>query len=138
MRFEIFINGEEISSLENSCGKVIMIPFTGRVESALFTGKILPGACDVQIEDVAKIRRLCARYMFSGQDGEGNPCKLFVENTGFVAPSNVNESFIRACPRFLSDSPALSSYLSVPHFRSEIQGTEKGVEIRIFDTEKEI
>ncbi len=34
---------------------------------------------------------------------------------------------------FLTDSPVLGEYLCAQHFRSEVQGAEWGVEIRIYD-----
>ena len=34
---------------------------------------------------------------------------------------------------FLTDSPVLGPYLCAQHFRSEVQGTDWGVEIRIYD-----
>ena len=34
---------------------------------------------------------------------------------------------------FLTDSPVLGEYLCAQHFRSEVQGAEWGVELRIYD-----
>jgi hypothetical protein len=44
-----------------------------------------------------------------------------------------DDPFIHACPYFLTDSPVLGEYLSQRRFRSEVQGMEGGVEIRIYD-----
>ena len=71
--------------------------------------------------------------MFRGYDCEGNACKLFVENNACLAPVMRDDPFIHACPYFLTDSPVLGEYLSQRRFRSEVQGMEGGVEIRIYD-----
>ncbi len=135
MTFKIFFEEKDISSLQGQGQSVTMIPFSGSVESELFTGSILPGACDVQTEDAAKIRKLSARYMFEGKDSEGNKCKLFVENTGFISPETQGASFIRACPSFISDSPLLSEKLSKNKFYSHVKGSPSGVEIIIFESD---
>ena len=67
MIFQIFADDSQVSNLECPYGAVTMIPFTGKVESDLFTGEILPGACDVQIENPALSRNMCAKYMFEGK-----------------------------------------------------------------------
>ena len=137
LRFQIFADASQVSNLECKYGAVTMIPFTGKVESDLFTGEILPGACDVQIENPALSRNMCAKYMFAGIDREGNKCMLFVENNGYLAPVMRGDPWLPACPRFLTDSPVLGEYLCQQRFRSEVQGTDWGVEIRIYDVLKE-
>ena len=133
MTFQIFIDNSLISRMECPYGAVTMIPFTGRVESELFTGEILPGACDVQVENPALSRHMCAKYMFTGTDSAGNPCKLFVENNGYLAPVMRGSAWLPACPRFLTDSPVLMEYLCQPRFRSEVHGVDEGVEIWVYD-----
>ena len=133
MTFQIFIDNSQISSMECPYGAVTMIPFRATVESDLFTGETLPGAVDVQIENPGMSRHMCAKYMFKGKDKEGNECQLFVENDSHLAPIMRNEPYFDGCPMFLTDSPVLGEYLCAQHFRSEIQGTEWGVEIRIYD-----
>lgn len=118
-------------------GSVSFIPFTATVESALFTGKTVPGACDVQVENPAGSRNMCAKYMFRGADCEGNECFLFVENNGYLSEVMRHDPFFHAFPRFMTDSPVLREYLTQQRFRSEVQGRDWGVEIRIFDVLKE-
>ena len=117
-------------------GGVSFIPFTATVESALFSGKTLPGACDVQVENPAGSRNMCAKYMFEGRDSVGNACKLFVENNGYLAEVMRHDPFFHAYPRFMTDSPVLGEYLSQQRFRSEVQGFDWGVEVRIYDVLK--
>lgn len=133
MVFKVYADSNEVSNLECPYGAVTMIPFSATVESELFTGKTLPGAVDVQIENPGKSRNMCAKYMFRGTDKEGNPCQLFVKNDSYLAPIMRGEPFFDGCPMFLTDSPVLGEYLCGQHFRSEVQGYEWGVEIRIYD-----
>ena len=114
-------------------GAVTIIPFTGKVESGLFTGEILPGAADVQVENPAGSRNMCAKYMFRGKDSAGNDCFLFVENNAYFTAANRKDPFLHACPRFITDSLVLGEYLCQQRFRSEVQGRDWGVEIRIYD-----
>lgn len=134
MIFRIKIDKALISSFSTPEGRVTVIPFTGNVESDLFTGEILPGAADVQTSDPNGLVHMCARYMFSGKDRDGRECHLFVENNGSFHPGQTNGSIVHACPKFITDSEALSGYLSKPVFRTEIHPSEDGVDIKVFDT----
>lgn len=133
MIFKVYADREDCSDMMCPYGGVSFIPFTATVESDLFTGRTLPGACDVQVENPAGSRHMCAKYMFRGTDKAGNPCHLFVENNGYLAPVMRNDPFFHACPTFMTDSPLLGEYLSQHRFRSEVQGRDWGVEIRIYD-----
>lgn len=133
MTFQIFADNTQVSNMEGPYGAVTIIPFTGKTESDLFTGEILPGAVDVQVENVAGSRNMCAKYMFKGKDSEGAECYLYVENNGYFTTANKKDPFFNACPRFITDSRVLGEYLCQQHFRSEVQGRDWGVEIRIYD-----
>lgn len=132
MEFNITIEPEKISRMETSTGSVTIIPFGGTVESGFYTGKVLPGAADVQVTNASGIRHMCAKYMFEGTDSEGNPCHLFVENNGFFEPDR-NPSPFHACPTFMTDSALLAPYLHNAQFRAEGHPAEKGVTIKIID-----
>ncbi len=133
MEFKISIKGEEITNMEGPRGSVTFIPFGGSVESELFTGEIMPGAADVQVQNPAGSRHMCAKYIFKGIDKEGNACHLFVENNGYLQECNRNDPHLNACPTFITDSPVLGEYLSQARFRTEVHGTETGVCIKVFD-----
>lgn len=137
MIFKVYADDKEVSDLKCPFGAVTIIPFRATVESELFCGETLPGAVDVQIENAGYSRHMCAKYMFAGKDKDGNECKLFVENDSHLHPIMRNEPFFDGCPMFLTDSPVLGEYLCAPHFRSEIQGTDWGVEIRIYDVQNQ-
>lgn len=49
MIFKVYADPEECSDMRCPYGGVSFIPFTATVESELFCGKTLPGACDVEI-----------------------------------------------------------------------------------------
>ena len=133
MTFHIFIDDSQVSNMEGPYGAVSIIPFTGKVESELFTGEILPGAADVQVQNVAGSRNMCAKYMFKGKDKAGDECYLFVENNGYFTIANKQDKYLNACPRFITNSLVLGEYLCQNRFRSEVQGRDWGVEIRIYD-----
>lgn len=133
MIFKVFADPKDCSDMMCPYGGVSFIPFTATVESDLFCGKTLPGACDVQVENPAGSRNMCAKYMFKGTDSEGNECHIFVENNGYLAEVMRNDPFFHAYPRFMTDSPVLGPYLSQQRFRSEVQSRDWGVEIRIYD-----
>ena len=46
---------------------------------------------------------------------------------------NYQKEYVDAFPRFITDSKILGEYLSQPRFRSEVWGTQKGVEVRVYD-----
>ncbi len=137
MIFQVYADANDCSDMVCPYGGVSFIPFTATVESALFTGRTLPGACDVQVENPAGSRNMCAKYMFQGRDSAGNECHLFVENNGYLAEVMRNDPFFHAYPKFMTDSPVLGEYLNQQRFRSEVQGRDWGVEIRIYDVLKE-
>ncbi len=136
MEFIVKLNREEISRMETPAEKITMLPFTGYVESEIFTGRILPGGVDVQITNAAGIRHMCARYMFEGTDRNGNHCHLFVDNNGYFEPGHEPAPF-RTYPVFYTDSRELGEYLHQRRFRAEGHGTAEGVNIRIFDVADE-
>ena len=137
MIFKVYADPKDCSDMRCPYGGVTFIPFTATVESPLVSGKTLPGACDVQVENPAGSRNMCAKYMFEGTDSAGNKCRLFVENNGYLAEVMRNDPYFHAYPKFMTDSPVLGEYLSQQRFRSEVQGRDWGVEIRIYDVLKE-
>lgn len=133
MIFQVALNPADITEMRGPYGAVSMLPFTAKVESELFTGRTRPGAVDVQQENAAGIRNMCAKYMFEGVDKEGNACHLFVENNAWFNPAENPGSVLPAYPRFITDSPVLREYLSQARFRAEVRPASGGVEIWVFD-----
>jgi len=136
MIFHITLTGSDVSHMETKSGSAVIIPFTGYVESELFSGRVLPGAADVQTVNATGVRHMCAKYMFEGTDSAGKPCKLFVENNGYFERGSTQVPF-EATPTFLTDSEVLAPYLHTARFRAEGHGSPVGVDIHIFDVLKE-
>ncbi|MGI6056834.1 MAG: hypothetical protein ACOYBD_07635 [Bilifractor sp.] len=135
MTFKIHVNRSDMSSVEGPFGGAYFVPFRADVKSDLFTGKTRPGACDVQTENLGEVRHMCAKYLFEGTDQNGAPCKLFVENNGWMNPANKEDPFFQAVPTFVTDSRVLGEYLCQNRFRSEVQSTgPESLDIRIIDT----
>lgn len=137
MKVHVTINPADISEINTPHVGAVMIPFTGSVQSELFTGEILPGGVDVQTVNTAGVRHMCAKYMFSGKDYTGAECKVFVENNAFSTPFECEKDYFTSTPMFITDSEALAPYLMANHFRGEGHGTPEGVDIWIFDTLKD-
>ena len=136
--FHIALSPDKISELKATNGEVAILPFGGKVESELFTGTILPGAADVQIQNASGIRHMCARYMFQGKDHTGAECKLFVDNNGYFEPKKGGVAMpFYTCPTFMTDSAALAPYLEAAHFRAEGHMKEDGLHIMVFDTHQD-
>lgn len=136
--FNIEIYPDKISNLKATNGMVSMIPFSGWVESELFTGRILPGGIDVQVQNAAGFRHMCARYMFEGTDHTGTPCRLFVDNNGYFVPDQQPAPMFRTCPTLMTDSAALAPYLEGAHFRAEGHpGKDGSLHILVFDTHED-
>lgn len=138
MIFHIDCYDDQVSEmkLDNGC-RVCFIPFGGHVESELFSGTVLPGAADIQVTNTAGVNHMCAKYMFKGTDCKGNDCYLFVENNGYFERNSFHDPF-EATPAMMTDSKELAPYLMGNHFRSEGHGKPGGVDIYIFDTDKDI
>ena len=131
MTFHITIDKTLISDFTTPEGRVVIIPFTGSVESEIFTGTILPGAADVQTGDSDGLVHMCAKYMFRGKDRDGSECHLFVENNGCLRPGQADE-IVHATPTFRTDSDTLRECLSGKEFRTEVHPSEGGVDILVF------
>lgn len=134
MTFVIQVDPNDMSDFMSPYGGGAgFVPFTGTVESKLFTGKTRPGACDVQIVNPAGYREMCARYLFEGTDKDGEACHLFVENKTYFTPDAKPGDAFGAVPTFITDSKALAPYLHTARFRSEGHGEGNTVYIKIFD-----
>ncbi len=128
---EIQVDTGKRSILKSHCGTIVMIPFTGKAESELFNGEILPGGVDTQLIDVNGIKHMSARYMLEGEDHTGEQCKLYIENNGYFhvdAPKP-----FKTIPTFYTDSKALSAYFHSRRFRGEGHRDESGLIIKFFE-----
>ena len=67
-----------------------MLLFHGTADGDFFHGEILPGGVDTQVQKKGELRRLSARYILSGEDFNGDACRIF-----------------KTCPQLFTDSKAL-------------------------------
>ena len=83
MQVHIELGKEHIVDLDGPAGTVKMLPFTGSVEGEIFHGKAAPGGVDTQVTNRNQVRHMSARYMLVGEDCEGQPCHIYVDNEGW-------------------------------------------------------
>ena len=98
----IHVRCGEALSVRDAGETVVMIPFSGRAEGPGFTGEIIGPGVDTQVIPHGQEGRLSARYMLSGQDAEGQPCRLFVQNEGSFSAG--------FRPRVVTDSAAIRAF----------------------------
>lgn len=84
LRIKVYVR--QTVSVPHTAGETILLPFDGTCEGPLFTGKILPGGTDVQQLSSYHRCTLCARYALEGVDADGQPCRMYIENTAVSLP----------------------------------------------------
>lgn len=126
MRVHVNLTGfHEVASGK---GTIRMLPFDGTVDGPYFKGTILSGAADTQKADPDGNGSLSARYVIEGEDFEGNPCKMFIENNApFNAPT---------VPDIITDSPALK-WLETAKLQGRLEFPDGKIEIVIEALEEE-
>lgn len=124
------INIEILSEtqVKGATGEVTMIQFRGNTNSEIFCGSIKENGTDTQIGYYGKVRILSARYMLSGTDSKGNPCKLFIENN---AELNDNNEFEKTSPKIITDSPELA-WLETAVLSGELDFSSDGLKVHIY------
>ncbi len=136
MKFEqiltVNVKIESAIDLKNDNGdSVVMISFTGNAEGKYFEGQVLPGGIDTQIIGKSGDRHtLSARYMLEGKDYKGEPCKMFIENSGQMN-KNLQGILFRTYPKIITDSKALD-FLNHDILVGEGFPAEDGVKIVIY------
>lgn len=116
----------ETLALDSPSAGVRMIPFTGHCNGDLFQGRVLPGGMDTQVFPSPRRGSLSARYMLEGRDGEGEKCKLYIDNRAVMEPGKETITF----PRIKTDSKALA-WLETADLQGRIEETEDGLDIVI-------
>ncbi len=125
LTIEVDLTGVE--KVQGPGAEACMILFGGRATGEEFTGTILAGGVDTQVEYAGAPRTLSARYMLEGTDPEGNACRVFIENNG---TADADGRVTRTRPRIITDSPCLA-YLQDADLEGSIEPREGGVLIRI-------
>lgn len=131
---EILVQTDKAGTVEldSEIGHVKMIPFSGTVNSRLFTGIVEPCGVDTQITNQNEVRHMSARYMLTGKDSAGNDCHIYVENNAWFTDGARPKPF-RSVPTFITDSPVLAPYLHRNQFVGEGLRDEQGLWIRFYE-----
>ena len=98
LKLRINVKGVQEVASPNATARMVL--FDGSCEGQCFSGNILPGGVDTQIEYPDGSGTLSARYMIKGTDADGNPACLFVENSAKLGESDT-------VPHILTDQPTL-------------------------------
>lgn len=89
------------SSVKGNTGNASMIHFKASADCANFKGKIVADCVDTRLKYNGQIETLSARYILTGEDANGNPCSIYVENNGIDDNGMVTEPIvITDCPDF--------------------------------------
>jgi hypothetical protein len=115
---------------------VNMINFGGHAESTFFVGDVMQGGVDTQKTNFmmtgdSTLNRtlLSARYILSGTDCDGKPCKIFVENNAVSGEQYTH-------PTILTDSKALDFLNNNDSLKGKIDMTGGKLTIRIYAAKK--
>ena len=132
LEIKIDIYSDKVVGLEGRNGAVKMIPFGGTVSGKIFNGIVEPCGVDTQVTNLSDVRHMSARYMLTGTDFAGQECHIYVENNGWFTDGAFPAPF-KTVPTFITDSEALTDYLSGRHFTGEGARGEDGLVIRFYD-----
>ncbi|MCQ2591407.1 MAG: DUF3237 domain-containing protein [Treponema sp.] len=122
--FSIHINVTEVIEVKGKKDTARMVLFNGFAEG-IFSGKVENGGVDTQKEIFGEAGTLSARYILSGKDEDGTPCKLFIENNGkFGEPYT--------CPKIITDSEKLG-WLENAKLFGQICNENNELIIKIFE-----
>lgn len=122
----IYVKIEDSIQVNGAATNINMIRFTGYAKSKYFEGNILPGGVDLQSCKQGERVHLSARYVMEGKDAEGNECRVFVENNGYVD----EDGEIRTKPVVITDSKVLS-WIEMAKLEGSVSSENDMVVIRI-------
>lgn len=131
MTIHVTLHRADRRELTGRRGRVVMLPFTGTVEGEIFEGIVCPGACDTQIENLAMVRHMSARYMLEGVDCYGQKGKIYIENNGWFTDGNRPRPFTTV-PTFYTDCEGLADFLHTNQFITRGFPGEHGPDIHIY------
>lgn len=97
--FTFAIDIGNTSSVKGSIGSVSMIHFMASADCENFKGKIVSDCVDTRLKYNGQIETLSARYILMGEDANGNPCSIYVENNG------IDDNGMMTEPIVITDNP---------------------------------
>lgn len=101
--FDIDVFLDAFNNMSSTEANVTMICFHGEMNTDFFTGKIMPGGVDTQVQKAGQKRLLSARYMLEGIDSDGVATKIYIENNGTVEENGV----VKTVPSIYTDNQNL-------------------------------
>lgn len=132
LRIDVILDRTE--TVQGAGGEAVMILFHGTFSGEAGTGVVLPGGVDTQIQRRGEARSLSARYMLEGQDKNGKPFRIFVENNGICTEGEA----ITTHPVIYTDLKELQ-WLEQENLTGVVEGCgENSVQIRIYRGGKQI
>lgn len=131
MTIHVVLEPDQSNTLIGKAGRVTMLPFRGTVEGELFNGVILPGGCDTQVESLAQVCHMSARYMLEGTDCYGQRGRIYVENNGYFPSGDLPCPFVTV-PTFYTDCDGLADFLHTNQFITKGFPGESGPDICIY------
>ena len=97
--FLIDVGGSD--SVNGHGGSTTMIHFGGRGKCDNFNGEVVYDSVDTRLRFPGQVETLSARYILSGTDAKGRPCRIYVENNGIDNNGMVTEPIIITdCPDY--------------------------------------
>lgn len=97
--FLIDVGGSD--SVNGHGGSATMIHFGGRGKCDNFNGEVVYDSVDTRLKFSEQVETLSARYILSGTDAKGRPCRIYVENNGIDNNGMVTEPvIITDCPDY--------------------------------------
>lgn len=126
----VTITGSE--SVEGTSGKVTMLSFHGSTDTVWFRGETVPHSVDTQIQKNGENVSLSARYILQGVDGDGQNCRVFIENNGWADKNGT----MTTTPTVFTDSTSLK-WLEQADLYGEATNDGGQLTIHIFSTGEE-
>ena len=124
LRIKVYLTDHIVT--KGHADTAVMLPFIGTCDSPLFRGRILSGGVDTQRIWPDGTGTLSARYTLEGVDDQGQPCRLFIDNSALMEPDTAIATF----PAVRTDSESLR-WLETADLRGEIEHFPDHIEIVI-------
>lgn len=126
LRIDVIL--DRIETVQGAGGEAAMILFHGTFSCGAGTGKVLPGGVDTQIQKKDEARSLSARYILEGQDKNGEPFRIFVENNGICTEGEP----LTTHPVIYTDLKEIQ-WMEQENLTGVVEGSgENSVQIRIY------
>ncbi len=127
--FTLHVTITNSESVEGMSGKVTMLSFHGFTDTAWFRGETVSDSVDTQIHRNGENISLSARYILQGVDGDGQNCRVFIENNGWIDKTGK----MQTTPTVFTDSASLK-WLEQAELYGEASHDDGHLTIHIYST----